>query len=129
MRQSVRLIRQSIALLRQTPGPVKTANYKVMPPPRAEMKRSMEALIAHFKLFTEGFHVPEGECYVATESPKGEFGVYLIADGTDRPHRVKVRSPCFAHLQAMDEMSRGHLLADVSSILGSLDIVFGEVDR
>jgi NADH-quinone oxidoreductase subunit D len=129
MRQSVRLIRQSIALLRETPGPIRTGNYKVTPPPRAEMKRSMEALIAHFKLFTEGFHVPPGECYVATESPKGEFGVYLIADGTDRPHRVKVRSPCFAHLQAMDFMSKGHMLADISAILGSLDIVFGEVDR
>ena len=102
---------------------------KVVPPSRAEMKRSMEALIHHFKLFTEGFHVPAGEVYAAVEAPKGEFGVYLVSDGTDKPYRCKIRAPGFAHLQAMDFMCRKHMLADVSAILGSLDIVFGEVDR
>lgn len=110
-------------------GPIASLDRKVVPPKRGEMKRSMEALIHHFKLYTEGFHVPEGEVYAAVEAPAGEFGVFLVADGTNRPYRVKLRAPSFAHLQAMDHMCYGHQLADVSTILGSLDIVFGEVDR
>ncbi|WP_158916892.1 NADH-quinone oxidoreductase subunit D [Caulobacter sp. S45] len=129
MRQSIRIMEQCIERLRKTPGPVLTTDGKVAPPRRAEMKRSMESLIHHFKLYTEGFHVPAGEVYVAVEAPKGEFGVYLVADGTNKPYRCHIRAPGFAHLQAMDWMNRGHLLADVSAILGSLDIVFGEVDR
>ncbi|WP_406858080.1 NADH-quinone oxidoreductase subunit D [Alsobacter sp. KACC 23698] len=131
MRQSVRIMRQCIAKLREPAGqgPVTTLDGKVAPPKRAEMKRSMEALIHHFKLYTEGFRVPEGEIYAAVEAPKGEFGVYLVSDGTNKPYRCKIRAPGFAHLQAMDHMNRGHMLADVSAILGSLDIVFGEVDR
>ena len=131
MRQSVRIMRQCIDGLRSAEGrgPVSVADYKIVPPKRAEMKRSMEALIHHFKLYTEGYHVPAGEVYAAVEAPKGEFGVYLIADGTNKPYRCKIRAPGFAHLQAMDFLCRGHLLADVSAILGSLDIVFGEVDR
>ena len=128
MRQSVLIIHQACEKLRNEPGPIMTRG-KISPPPRAEMKTSMEALIHHFKLYTEGFHVPEGEIYVAVEAPKGEFGVYLVADGTNKPYRVKLRAPGFAHLQAMDYLCRGHQLADVSAILGSLDIVFGEVDR
>jgi NADH-quinone oxidoreductase subunit D len=131
MRQSVRIMRQCITMLRaaEGQGPVSVADNKVVPPKRAEMKRSMEALIHHFKLYTEGFHVPVGEAYAAVEAPKGEFGVYLIADGTNKPYKCKIRAPGFAHLQAMDFLCRGHLLADVSAILGSIDIVFGEVDR
>ena len=129
MRQSVRIMKQAIALLRQTSGPISTPDNKIVPPKRAEMKRSMEALIHHFKLYTEGFHVPAGEVYAAVEAPKGEFGVYLVSDGTNKPYRCKVRAPGFAHLQAMDFLCRGHMLADVSAILGSLDIVFGEIDR
>jgi NADH-quinone oxidoreductase subunit D len=131
MRQSVRIMRQCIARLRAADGqgPVAVADNKIFPPRRAEMKRSMEALIHHFKLYTEGFHVPEGEVYAAVEAPKGEFGVYLVADGTNKPYKCKIRAPGFAHLQAMDHICKGHLLADVSAILGSLDIVFGEVDR
>ena len=129
MRESIKIMRQCIALLRKTPGPVSTADNKIVPPKRGEMKRSMEALIHHFKLYTEGYHVPAGEVYAAVEAPKGEFGVYLVADGTNKPYRCKIRAPGFAHLQAMDFMCRGHMLADVSAILGSLDIVFGEVDR
>jgi NADH-quinone oxidoreductase subunit D len=131
MRQSVRIMKQCIAKLREPAGqgPVRTLDGKVAPPSRKDMKRSMESLIHHFKLYTEGFHVPAGEVYVAVEAPKGEFGVYLISDGTNKPYRCKVRAPGFAHLQAMDFMCRGHMLADVSAILGSLDIVFGEVDR
>jgi NADH-quinone oxidoreductase subunit D len=131
MRQSVRIMRQCVTKLRAPDGqgPVSTRNNKVVPPSRAEMKRSMEALIHHFKLYTEGFHVPAGEVYAAVEAPKGEFGVYLVSDGTDKPYRCKIRAPGFAHLQAMDFMCRKHMLADVSAILGSLDIVFGEVDR
>jgi NADH-quinone oxidoreductase subunit D len=129
MRQSVRIMRQCCAKLATTPGPVMTENNKVVPPRRAEMKRSMEALIHHFKLYTEGFHVPAGEVYASVEAPKGEFGVYLVADGTNKPYRCKLRAPGFHHLQAMDWMNRGHMLADVSAILGSLDIVFGEIDR
>jgi NADH-quinone oxidoreductase subunit D len=127
-------VRQSVAIMKQCldrmpEGPIASLDRKVVPPKRAEMKQSMEALIHHFKLYTEGFHVPAGEVYVATESPKGEFGVYLVADGTNKPYRVKLRPTGFSHLQAMDFMSRGHMLADVTAILGSLDIVFGEVDR
>jgi len=129
MRQSVRIMLQCIEKLRVTGGPVLTDDHKITPPRRAEMKNSMEALIHHFKLYTEGFHVPEGEVYCAVEAPKGEFGVFLVSDGTNKPYRVKFRAPGFPHLQAMDWMNRGHLLADVSAILGSLDIVFGEIDR
>jgi NADH-quinone oxidoreductase subunit D len=129
MRQSLRIMKQCIALLRSTPGPVLTEDGKVAPPRRGEMKRSMEALIHHFKLYTEGFHVPAGEAYACVEAPKGEFGVYLVADGTNKPYRAKIRAPGFPHLQAMDWMNRGHMLADVAAILGSLDIVFGEIDR
>jgi NADH-quinone oxidoreductase subunit D len=129
MRQSVRIMRQAIGLLRQTTGPVATPDNKIVPPRRAEMKRSMEALIHHFKLYTEGFHVPAGEVYAAVEAPKGEFGVYLVSDGTNKPYRCKIRAPGFAHLQAMELLCRGHMLADVSAILGSIDLVFGEVDR
>ncbi len=129
MRQSVKIMRQCVDRLGKTPGIVLAADHKATPPRRAEMKRSMEAMIHHFKLFTEGYHVPEGEVYAAVEAPKGEFGVYLVADGTNKPYRCKIRAPGFPHLQAMDWMNRGHMLADVSAILGSLDIVFGEIDR
>ena len=131
MRQSVRIMKQCIQKLNapEGKGPVVVEDNKVAPPRRGEMKRSMEALIHHFKLYTEGVHVPAGEVYVAVEAPKGEFGVYLVADGTNKPYKCKIRAPGFAHLQAMDHICRGHLLADVSAILGSLDIVFGEVDR
>ncbi|MBV8688109.1 MAG: NADH-quinone oxidoreductase subunit D [Alphaproteobacteria bacterium] len=127
VRQSSRIMRQCLDKMPQ--GPVASLDRKVVPPKRAEMKQSMEALIHHFKLYTEGFHVPAGEVYVATESPKGEFGIYLVSDGTNKPYRVKIRPTGFSHLQAMDFMSRGHMLADVTAILGSLDIVFGEIDR
>ena len=127
VRQSVRIMKQC---LRDMPeGPVLTEDRKVAPPKRGEMKQSMEALIHHFKLYTEGFKVPEGSVYVATESPKGEFGVYLVSDGTNKPYRCKIRPTAFSHLQAMDFMSRGHMLADTTAILGALDIVFGECDR
>ncbi|OFW88085.1 MAG: NADH dehydrogenase [Alphaproteobacteria bacterium RIFCSPHIGHO2_02_FULL_46_13] len=127
MRQSLRIMQQCI---REMPeGDIKTNDYKVTPPPRAEMKNSMEALIHHFKLFTEGYHVPAGETYTAVEAPKGEFGVYLVSDGTNRPYRCHIRAPGFAHLQALDMMSKGHMLADVVANIGSLDIVFGEIDR
>jgi NADH-quinone oxidoreductase subunit D len=131
MRQSVRIMRQCIEKLRapEGQGAVAVEDNKIFPPRRAEMKRSMEALIHHFKLYTEGFHVPAGEVYAAVEAPKGEFGVYLVADGSNKPYKCKIRAPGFAHLQAMDHICKGHLLADVSAILGSLDIVFGEVDR
>jgi NADH-quinone oxidoreductase subunit D len=131
MRQSIKIMKQCIERLNAPDGkgPVLAPNHKVTPPRRADMKRSMEALIHHFKLYTEGFHVPAGEVYACVEAPKGEFGVYLIADGTNKPYRCKIRAPGFPHLQAMDYMNRGHLLADVSAILGSLDIVFGEIDR
>lgn len=127
MRQSLKIMRQCLKEMPE--GPVKSNDYKVTPPPRAEMKRSMEALIHHFKLYTEGYHVPAGETYTAVEAPKGEFGVYLVSDGTNRPYRCRIRAPGFAHLQGMDFMSKGHLLADAVSIIGSLDIVFGEIDR
>jgi NADH-quinone oxidoreductase subunit D len=131
MRQSVRIMKQCIALLNAPDGKgrVSADDQKVVPPKRGEMKRSMEALIHHFKLYTEGFHVPAGEVYAAVEAPKGEFGVYLVADGTNKPYKCKIRAPGFAHLQAMDFLCKGHMLADVSAILGSIDIVFGEVDR
>ncbi len=129
MRESVKLMQQCVALLRKNPGPVLPENSKFAPPRRAEMKQSMEALIHHFKLYTEGFHVPAGETYAAVEAPKGEFGVYLVADGGNRPYRVKIRAPGFPHLAAMDYLCKGHMLADVSAVLGSLDIVFGEIDR
>lgn len=131
MRQSVRIMKQCLERLSSPAGqgPVLTRDGKIAPPKRGDMKRSMEGLIQHFKLYTEGFHVPAGEVYAAVEAPKGEFGVYLVADGTNKPYRCKIRAPGFAHLQAMDFMCRGHMLADVSAVLGSLDIVFGEVDR
>jgi len=131
MRQSTSIMRQCVNKLLEAKnrGPVSVVNNKISPPPRGEMKRSMEALIHHFKLFTEGFKVPAGEVYAAVEAPKGEFGVYLVSDGGDRPYRCKLRAPGFAHLQGMDFLCRNHMLADVSAILGSLDIVFGEVDR
>jgi NADH-quinone oxidoreductase subunit D len=129
MRVSVSLMQQCIEKLRVTPGDVLSTDHKITPPRRAEMKNSMEALIHHFKLYTEGFKTPEGEVYACVEAPKGEFGVYLVSDGTNKPYKCKIRAPGFAHLQAMDWMNRGHMLADVSAILGSLDIVFGEVDR
>ncbi len=131
MRQSVRIMLQCIQKLREPAGQgaISTSDGKVVPPSRRDMKRSMEALIQHFKLFTEGFHVPAGEVYVPVEAPKGEFGVYLVADGTNKPYRAYIRAPGFAHLQGMDFMCRGHMLADVAGVLGSLDIVFGEVDR
>ncbi|WP_319414560.1 NADH-quinone oxidoreductase subunit D [uncultured Cohaesibacter sp.] len=131
MRQSVRIMRQCITKLREPEGqgPICAENDKIVPPTRGEMKRSMEALINHFKLHTEGFHVPAGEVYCAVEAPKGEFGVYLVSDGSNKPYKCKIRAPGFAHLSAMDFLSRGYQLADVSAILGSLDLVFGEVDR
>ena len=127
MRESLKIMRQCLEQMPE--GPVRVQDQKVTPPPRAEMKRSMEALIHHFKLYTEGVRVPAGEVYAAIESAKGEFGVYLVADGTNKPWRCKVRSPCFAHLEAFDFMIRGHTLADVPAIIGSIDIVFGEIDR
>jgi NADH-quinone oxidoreductase subunit D len=129
MRQSTKIMKQCVERLLKEAGPVYTQDHKVVPPKRGEMKRSMEALIQHFKLYTEGFHVPAGDVYAAVEAPKGEFGVYLVSDGSNKPYRCKIRAPGFAHLQAMDFLSRGYMLADVAAILGSLDIVFGEVDR
>ncbi len=129
MRESVKIMRQCITKLRVERSPIASSIGKVVPPKRSEMKRSMEALIHHFKLYTEGYKVPAGEVYAAVEAPKGEFGVYLVSDGSNKPYRCKVRAPGFAHLQAMDHLCVGHQLADVSAILGSLDIVFGEVDR
>ena len=129
MRQSNRIIRQCVDWLRRNPGPVMLDDHKLTPPRREEMKADMEALIHHFKLFTEGFCVPEGEAYAAVEHPKGEFGVYIISDGANKPYRMKVRAPGFAHLSAMDEMVRGHMLADVVAVIGTQDIVFGEIDR
>ena len=129
MRQSNRIIRQCVEWLRNNPGPVIVDNYKVAPPSRVDMKSNMEELIHHFKLFSEGMHVPEGEAYAAVEHPKGEFGIYLVSDGANKPYRLKIRAPGFAHLQAMDELARGHMLADVTTLMGTLDIVFGEIDR
>jgi len=129
MRESNKIIRQCIEWLRNNPGPVMTSNHKVAPPSRVAMKTNMEELIHHFKLFTEGIHVPAGEAYAAVEHPKGEFGIYLVSDGANKPYRLKIRAPGFAHLQALDEMSRGHMIADVVTIIGTQDIVFGEIDR
>jgi len=129
MRQSASLVRQCVKWLRENPGPVITDNHKVAPPSRVEMKSNMEELIHHFKLFTEGFHVPAGETYAAIEHPKGEFGIYLVSDGANKPYRLKIRAPGFAHLSALDEMAKGHMIADAVAIIGTQDIVFGEIDR
>ena len=129
MRQSNRILKQCIDWLRQNPGPVMSDNHKVAPPDREAMKSNMEELIHHFKLCTEGMHVPEGEAYSAVEHPKGEFGIYIISDGANKPYRLKIRAPGYVHLSAMDEMARGHMLADVVTIIGSQDVVFGEIDR
>lgn len=129
MRQSNRIIQQCVAWLRANPGPVITDNHKVAPPSREGMKSNMEDLIHHFKLFTEGMHVPEGEAYAAVEHPKGEFGIYLVSDGANKPYRLKIRAPGYAHLAALDEMATGHMIADVVAIIGTQDIVFGEIDR
>ena len=129
MRQSARIMQQCIDWLRANPGPVMVDNAKVVPPSRIDMKDDMEALIHHFKLFTEGYCVPEGEVYAAVEHPKGEFGIYMVSDGANKPYRVKIRAPGFPHLAAMDEMSKGHMLADVVALIGTMDIVFGEIDR
>ena len=129
MRQSNNIIKQCIAWLRTNPGPVITDNHKFAPPSRLDMKSNMEELIHHFKLFTEGFHVPAGECYASIEHPKGEFGIYMVSDGANKPYRLKIRAPGFAHLAALDEMARGHMIADVVAIIGTQDIVFGEIDR
>jgi NADH-quinone oxidoreductase subunit D len=129
MRQSNRIVRQCIEWLRANPGPVMIDNYKVAPPARVSMKSNMEELIHHFKLYTEGMHVPAGEAYAAVEHPKGEFGIYLISDNANKPYRLKIRAPGFAHLSAFDEMARGHMIADAAAIIGTQDIVFGEIDR
>ncbi|GJL71811.1 MAG: NADH-quinone oxidoreductase subunit D [Nitrosomonas sp.] len=128
-RQSNRIIKQCIAWLRDNPGPVITDNHKIAPPSRVGMKQNMEEMIHHFKLFTEGFHVPPGEAYVAIEHPKGEFGIYLVSDGANKPYRLKIRAPGFAHLAGLDEMTRGHMIADLVAVIGTQDIVFGEIDR
>lgn len=129
MRQSNRIIKQCVAWLRANQGPVMIDNYKVVPPKREDMKSNMESLIHHFKLFTEGFHVPEGEAYAAVEHPKGEFGIYIVSDGANKPYRLKIRTPDYAHLQSLDEMARGHMIADAVTIIGTQDIVFGSIDR
>ena len=129
MRQSNRIIKQCVDWLRANPGPVITDNHKVAAPSRESMKSNMEELIHHFKLFTEGFHVPAGEAYAAVEHPKGEFGIYIVSDGANKPYRLKIRAPGFAHLAGMDEMARGHMIADAVAIIGTMDIVFGEIDR
>jgi len=128
-RQSNRIIKQCIDWLRKNPGPVISDNHKVAPPTRTAMKEDMEAMIHHFKLFTEGFHIPPGEAYAAVEHPKGEFGIYLISDGANKPYRLKIRAPGFPHLAALDEMTRGHMISDLVAIIGTQDIVFGEIDR
>ena len=129
MRQANRIVKQCIAWLRANPGPVMVDNYKVAPPSRVSMKSNMEELIHHFKLYTEGMHVPAGEAYAAVEHPKGEFGIYLVSDNANKPYRLKIRAPGFAHLAAFDEMARGHMIADAVAIIGTQDIVFGEIDR
>ncbi len=129
MRQANRIIKQCVEWLKKNPGPVITDNHKVAPPSRVNMKSNMEELIHHFKLFSEGMHVPEGEAYAAVEHPKGEFGIYLVSDGANKPYRLKIRAPGYAHLSGLDEMTRGHMIADVVSIIGTQDIVFGEIDR
>jgi len=128
-RQSNRIIKQCVEWLRKNPGPVISDNHKVAPPPRAAMKEDMEAMIHHFKLFTEGFHIPPSEAYAAVEHPKGEFGIYLISDGANKPYRLKIRAPGFPHLAALDVMTRGHMISDLVAIIGTQDIVFGEIDR
>ncbi|QZA78629.1 NADH-quinone oxidoreductase subunit D [Deefgea tanakiae] len=129
MRQSNRIIKQCVQWLKANPGPVITTNHKVAPPSREGMKSNMEDLIHHFKLFTEGMHVPEGQAYAAVEHPKGEFGIYMVSDGANKPYRMKIRAPGYVHLSALDEMSRGHMISDVVAIIGTQDIVFGEIDR
>ena len=129
MRQANRIILQCVEWLRKNPGPVIVDNYKVAPPSRVDMKTNMEELIHHFKLFTEGMHVPAGESYAAVEHPKGEFGIYIVSDGANKPYRLKIRPPGFPHLAALDELARGHMIADVVALIGTLDIVFGEIDR
>lgn len=129
MKQSNHIITQCVKWLKANPGPVITTDHKVAPPSRESMKSNMEELIHHFKLFTEGFHVPEGQAYAAVEHPKGEFGIYLVSDGANKPYRLKIRAPGFAHLAALDEMARGHMIADAVAIIGTMDIVFGEIDR
>lgn len=129
MRQSNRIMQQCVDWLKNNPGPVMVDDYKVAPPPREKMKDDMEALIHHFKLFTEGYSIPESEAYFAVEAPKGEFGCYIIADGANKPYRLKIRAPGFAHMAAMDEMTKGHMLADVVAVIGTMDVVFGEIDR
>ncbi len=129
MRESNKIIKQCVDWLRKNPGPVITPNHKVAPPKRARMKEGMEDMIHHFKLFTEGMHVPEGEAYCAVEHPKGEFGIYLVSDGANKPYRMKIRAPGFAHLHSLEEMSKGHMISDVVTIIGTQDIVFGEIDR
>ncbi len=129
LRQSTRIIKQCVQWLRQNAGPVMVGDHKIAPPKRADMKDDMEALIHHFKLFTEGYCPPEGEVYAAVEAPKGEFGCYIVSDGANKPYRLKIRAPGFAHLSAMDEMAKGHMLADVVAIIGTMDVVFGEIDR
>jgi NADH-quinone oxidoreductase subunit D len=129
MREANKIIRQCVDWLRQNPGPVIVDNHKIAPPSREEMKTNMEELIHHFKLFTEGIHVPPGEVYAAVEHPKGEFGIYLISDGANKPYRLKIRAGSYPHLAALDEMSRGHMIADVVAIIGTQDVVFGEIDR
>jgi NADH-quinone oxidoreductase subunit D len=129
MRQSNRIMQQCVEWLKNNPGPVMVEDYKVAPPPREKMKDDMEALIHHFKLFTEGYSIPESEAYFAVEAPKGEFGCYIIADGANKPYRLKIRAPGFAHMAAMDEMTKGHMLADVVAVIGTMDVVFGEIDR
>jgi NADH-quinone oxidoreductase subunit D len=129
MRQSNRILKQCIAWLRANPGPVITENHKIAPPNRESMKTNMEELIHHFKLFTEGMHVPAGECYAGVEHPKGEFGIYAVSDGANKPYRLKIRAPGYAHLAALDEMAKGHMIADAVTIIGTMDVVFGEIDR
>src|SRR5437762_976767 len=129
MREANRIIQQCIAWLRANPGPVIVDNHKVAPPDRESMKSNMEELIHHFKLFSEGMRVPEGEAYAGVEHPKGEFGIYIVSDGANKPYRLKIRPPGFSHLAAMDEMSRGHMIADAVAVIGTMDIVFGEIDR
>ncbi|ARQ45500.1 NADH-quinone oxidoreductase subunit D [Oxalobacter formigenes] len=129
MRQSNRIIRQCVDWLKQNPGPIKSDDYRVSTPPRAKMKTGMEEMIHHFKLFTEGFHLPKGEIYSAVEAPKGEFGIYMVSDGANKPFRMKIRAPSFVHLQGLEQLVKGHLIADAVAVIGSIDIVFGEVDR
>jgi NADH-quinone oxidoreductase subunit D len=129
LRQANRIVKQCVAWLKANPGPVMTSNHKIAPPSRVDMKTNMESLIHHFKLFTEGFHVPPGEAYAAVEHPKGEFGIYIVSDGANKPYRLKIRTPDYVHLQSLDEMARGHMIADAVTIIGTQDIVFGSIDR